>query len=311
MADFPPSVTTPLGRLNALANDAVTFASDVVATLRALVGDNNPFGTAALADTGTAEGNVPLLNADGEIDAALLPEATADARGAVLLARNLTDARAGVVATAAQVSALAATAGTGLNADNFTVTELASGAIFTTPAIGLIVVGAAGGGGHRPPRLPTDYLTDGAGGNAANSYLYYGDGALTATTTRVEVRGGTGGAARGNERPGNRGLNLVAVTAGTGAPDFAMILRGKGGLGGTGGTFVGDPSHGTRSLEGLSGDDGEMLVAKVTAGARYRVTLGAAGAGAAALGSAALSGAEASNAGDAGLAGYAFFVGLA
>jgi len=254
-AEFPSAVTGPLNTMRTAARTATSFASNVVSLLTALVGANNPFGSAATREAGTAAGNVPVLNAAGRIEPSLLPSATDSVRGAVVLARNLRDERAGVVATAAQVSAAAATT-QGLDATNFTLTQLSSGVVFTAPAVGLIVVGAAGGGGHRPDGSRASFLRDGgAGGNAAASYLYYGPQvASDSATTRIEVRGGYGGAVRGLMREGNTGVNFLSPPAATGRPDLAMVMRGKGGLGGDGGAYNG----GTDSLEvgGLAGDDG-------------------------------------------------------
>lgn len=307
-ADFQTPITSPLTRLRALTSGATTFASDVVALLTAAFGANNPFGTAATRNTGTAEGDVPLVGSDGRIDAALVPEATETARGGVILARAVTDTRPNVVPTAAQIAAYTAQAATGLDAANLAVTEIADGTSFSPPAIGLIVIGAAGGGGHRPPASRQDYLTDGAGTSAANSYLYYGpDVANNAANTRVEVRGGLGGTVSGAARPGNRGIYIATPPQAVGRPAFSFILQSKGAQGGVAGFY----GEGTAQTEyaGVPGQDGELLIAKVDANRQYRVVIGAPGTGGAAL--TGLPTGRRSVAGGNGFSGFAFYMRLA
>jgi len=277
-ADFDTNITAPLGRLRALTAGATSFASDIVSLLTAAFGTSNPFGTAATRDTGTAEGNVPLLGAGGRIEPSLLPTATTIRSGGVLLARDINDARAEAVATAAQVASFAAGVATGLNAANFTATQLQDGVDFTAPTVGLIVIGGAGGGGHRPPASRLTYTTDGQGANAADSYLWFGN--RRTTSERLRVRGGYGGARRASTQITAQGLSFATVPAGDNRPDFAVVMAQKGAPGGVGGSY----GEGTAQTEyvGLPGGDGELLIAKVQA-ATYRVTLGAAGAGGAAL----------------------------
>lgn len=303
-ADFPSEVTTPLGRLRTITSGATSFASDVVALLTAAFGTGNPFGTAATRNTGTNAGQVPLLASGGRIEPSLVPEATETARGGVIVARDIADARAGVVVTAAQVAAFAAAAGTGLNAANLAVTQLQDGVDFTAPAVGLIVVGAAGGGGHRPPADTNNYLNDGLGANAADSFLWYAD--RQTQSSRLQVRGGLGGAQRGSQAS-PQGIAFPAVPAGDNRPDFAITLLGKGGPGGVAGAYINTTSNTLPSYAGVPGGDGELLIAKVMA-ATYRVTLGAAGAGGAAL--TGLSSGARSTAGGTGFAAFAFYMRL-
>ena len=309
-ADFSDTpIPAPLGRLRTITRGATTFASDVMAVLTAAFGPSNPFGTAATRNTGTVAGDVPLLNSDARIEPSLIPEATTTARGGVMLANAVTDARDGVVPTAAQITAYAAGVATGLSAENFTITELTSGTVFTPPGIGLIVIGAAGGGGHRPPASRRNYLNDGQGNNAAHSYLYYGSNPSTdSANTRIEVRGGFGGARAGNTaRPGNSGVTILSPPQGTGRPAFSMVLAMKGAQGGVAGEY----SEGTAQTQyaGVPGGDGELLLARVSNNQRYRVVLGAPGTGGAAL--TGLSSGVRSVAGGNGTNAFALFVRLA
>ena len=307
MADFPNAVTAPLERLRAMRQSATDFASEVTSLLTELVGDNNPFGTAALREVGNAAGEVPVLDTTGKIPPAVLPEATADARGTVVLARGIQDARPGVVPTAAQIAALTAVAGTGLNAANFTITQLQHDVAFTAPAIGLVMVASAGGGGHRPPAARADYLTDGRGTPARDSFMFYGP-QVSNNSSRdfIRVRGGLGGGEGDQNRRG--GVEFPVINAVAGAPDFAMLLIGKGAPGGDPGAFDPDTRVVGGAVAGVPGNSGNLMLAKVALGATVRVRLAGAGAGAAALPQAAN---QRSVAGGRGLDGFAYFVRLA
>jgi len=273
-ADFPTEVTTPLGRLNALTQTATTFASDVVAVLTAALGTSNPFGTAATRNVGAAAGDVPILNNNARIEPSLVPTATADAAGAVILARSIADARPGVVPTAAQLAALTATSGTGLNAANFTLTSVASNTDFTTPGIGVLLLASSGGGGHAPG-AGADFIGTGRGSTGGTSYLRY-RATRTNNTGAIVVSGGDGGGTSASSF--NQGFRIETVDATqTNAPDFAITLLGKGAQGGDPGGF--DPNTSTTGGEvvGVPGGNGDLLIAKFQAGRTFRVIIGGAG----------------------------------
>ena len=85
-----------------ITGSSVGWATAVVALLRKLKSDDpgNPFGTAALKDVGTAQGNLAELGAQGRFDAARLPAATETGAGIVELA-TLAEARTGTDTTRA------------------------------------------------------------------------------------------------------------------------------------------------------------------------------------------------------------------
>jgi len=301
-ADFDTNITAPLGRLRALTAGATSFASDIVSLLTAAFGTSNPFGTAATRDTGTAEGNVPLLGAGGRIEPSLLPTATATDRGAVLLARDINDRRTDVIATAAQLAAHAATVKSGLEASNFTITQLTSGVAFTAPAVGLIFVAASGGGGSVPTRSGlAPLLVD--GGDGEDARLRYG-------SAQVVVAGGQGGFRPSSISQIQRaGFSVVTLTQSPpNTPDFAVLLGGKGAAGGKTGLYDTDTSTIGTETRGHAGAAGSLLVAKVPAGGVYTATIGAAGRGAAAL-TGLPSGQESVGGGD-GALGWAFYLRL-
>jgi len=315
-AEFPSAVTGPLNTMRTAARTATSFASNVVSLLTALVGANNPFGSAATREAGTEAGEVPVLNAAGRIEPSLLPSATDSVRGAVMLARNLQDGRAGVVATAAQVSAHATAATTGLDASNFTMTALANDVVFTAPAVGMLVIAGAGGGGHRPP----GFITNSAGTAPREAFLApaslgvsggattlrYGDNAASASAPSIVVPGGHGG---GRPKPSVAVFQLLTVTPDDDAPQFALLLDGKGAPGGGPGAFA-SARGGTLVSVGYPGGPGALLIAKVSAGGRYRVSIGSGGAGAAAITGLNSAAGERSDGGVRGLDGYAFYVRL-
>lgn len=78
-----------LGRLNDIFNNPTGWGSGVIAALTAALGANNPFNSTALADTGDAEGNVPVLDAEG-IQEQHLPPATTSTDGAVRISPGST-----------------------------------------------------------------------------------------------------------------------------------------------------------------------------------------------------------------------------
>lgn len=277
MAEFDSNITEPLNRLRAIQQGATSFASDVAALLVALVGDDNPFGTAATYNTGTSQGEVPLLGAGGRIEPSLLPAATDTDRGAVILARNLQDDRAGVVATAAQIAALTATAGDGLNAANFTITEITSTAgltqSFTAPGTGLLLLASGGGSGHNPPNVGA-YLgnqqpgqTTGIGSNGTDSSLRY-------DTTTLTINGGLAGGARVSGGVTNRGVRVETIQRSPNAPDFGITLFGKGGVGGDPGIFNPDTSVPNNEVSGVPGSNGNLFIAKFQAGRTMIVRFG-------------------------------------
>lgn len=62
-----------IDRVRNLPNNATGFASNVITLFERFRSDANLFGSAALRDTGTDEGNIPVLGAHGRINAGNLP----------------------------------------------------------------------------------------------------------------------------------------------------------------------------------------------------------------------------------------------
>ena len=305
--NLPDSITEPLARLRARSGDGATgFASNVVAVLDAMLNTTTGIlGTASVRDTGTTEGTIPVLNADGEIAPALVPGATSEAQGAVLLARSITDARPGVVPTAAQITALAQTAATGLNAANFNITALTNNVDFTTPATGLILIAAAGGGGHSPP-ASGGYLSGGNGTRGQEARLRYGANLASASTASIRVLGGVGGGSGAAQLVGFEAVTTIDSTQAS-APTFAFRLFQKGAQGGDPGAYDPDTRSAGGEVVGLPGSNGDLLIAKVEAGRTYRPVIGNGGAGAAATPTTTNTQSVAARAG---LNGYALFVRL-
>ena len=147
-ANFPTRVTSVLTQLNAVTGGAVTFADRVVAVMNSFLGTNNPFGTAATRDTGTGDGDVPVLDSDGDIASAVLPAASTTRAGAVQIAASLTGAAAGSVPTAAQITAESARLQTlveRLNTSNIGLTDMTSASPFVTSVGGFIIASGASG----------------------------------------------------------------------------------------------------------------------------------------------------------------------
>ena len=73
---MPAPLAQALAKLNELQakTDAATGYADLLEDLLVLLaGENNEFGTAATADTGTAEGDVPILGAEGVLAQGQIP----------------------------------------------------------------------------------------------------------------------------------------------------------------------------------------------------------------------------------------------
>ena len=151
-ANFPSRVTNALTALNAVTGSAVTFADRVLGVINEVFGANNPFGTASTRDTGTAEGNVPVLDAQGKLVDAVLPEGDTTGPGIVQLAGDITDT-GDVVPTAAQISqAVTARFGTGrdnINADSFALFDMSAADPYISPGPGVILLM----GRQQPTRL--------------------------------------------------------------------------------------------------------------------------------------------------------------
>ena len=147
-ADFPQASRTTLTQLNAVTGGAVTFAARVVAVMNSFLGSSNPFGTAATRDTGTGDGDVPVLDASGRIADAALPAASATRGGVVRIAPTLDTAVGEQVATAAQITAESARLERelgGLETTNFQLLDMTAATPFTTSIGGFII--ASGGSG--------------------------------------------------------------------------------------------------------------------------------------------------------------------
>jgi len=69
-----------LNRVQRLFDNPTGWSDRVISMLSTAFGGDNVFGTAATRDTGTAGGEVPLVNADGNL-AAVIGTATTDTRG--------------------------------------------------------------------------------------------------------------------------------------------------------------------------------------------------------------------------------------
>ena len=148
-ADFPQASRTTLTQLNAVTGGAVTFAARVVAVMNSFLGSSNPFGTAATRDTGTGDGDVPVLDASGMIADAALPAASATRGGVVRIAPTLDTAVGEQVATAAQITAESARLERelgGLETTNFQLLDMTAATPFTTSIGGFII--ASGGSGE-------------------------------------------------------------------------------------------------------------------------------------------------------------------
>ena len=78
-----------IGRLNDLFNNPTGWGSRVIDTLTAAFGASNPFNSAALADTGNAAGQVPVLDSAGVQERHIKP-ATAATAGAVRISPTTT-----------------------------------------------------------------------------------------------------------------------------------------------------------------------------------------------------------------------------
>ena len=78
-----------IGRLNDLFNNPTGWGSRVIDTLTAAFGESNPFNSAALADTGNAEGQVPVLDSAGVQERHIKP-ATVALGGAVRISPTTT-----------------------------------------------------------------------------------------------------------------------------------------------------------------------------------------------------------------------------
>ena len=76
-AAFPQATTDALAALIAKTDSSTGYVTDLEALLTRLAGAMNDFGTAATADTGAGEGNVPVLDADGRLGAGQLPRSPA------------------------------------------------------------------------------------------------------------------------------------------------------------------------------------------------------------------------------------------
>ena len=82
-----------IGRLNDLFNNPTGWGSRVIDTLTAAFGASNPFNSAALADTGDSEGQVPVLDSAGVQERHLKP-ATVALGGAVRISPTTTNRNA-------------------------------------------------------------------------------------------------------------------------------------------------------------------------------------------------------------------------
>lgn len=275
-ANFDTPITAPLGRLRSIQRGALTFASDIMELLTAAFGPSNPFGTASTLDAGTAAGEVPILNSDARIEPSLIPAATETQRGTVMLATSANDRRPGVVPTRTQITGLTQTAlfGVGLNADNFTISQLTSNVDFQAPGTGLLLLASGGGGGHAP-NAGSDYLGTGVGSPGTPSRLRY-DATRTSNTGAIVVSGGEGG---GQAAAASSDGLIIPPFDSTqpGAPDFVVAIPGKGGQGGDPGGFDPNTSVTGGGVVGIPGGNGDLLIAKIGGGRTFRALFGSGG----------------------------------
>lgn len=261
-ANFPTQFQNTLAAFTGVQRGATTFASRLIDLMNAAFGPSNPFGTAATRDTGTAEGNIPLLDSAGALDSAVLPAASADAPGAVTLARDLSDDRAGVVALPSQVSAAVAGLTQGFRADALAITQLSLNVVFTTPGSGFLI-GSSGGQGGRSTSVFGGRVTHGGGGGAEALTIQYG--AASASGFSASSPALTAGTDQYASAFAILPIDMAAAAANR-APKFAFVRGGVGVPGGRDG-YVQTAINSGRA------DAGNLLIAFVEgAGKHLRMT---------------------------------------
>ena len=111
--NVPAAVTTRFTALKNVGDSATGLVTKLLASLDDVLGANNQFGTAAAKDVGTGAGNVPELDASGDLDPQVVPASIARLAGPtftgdVQAPTPAADANDLKVATTAWVTAFAA-----------------------------------------------------------------------------------------------------------------------------------------------------------------------------------------------------------
>ncbi len=279
-------IQTELDEFKATTGGATTFAARLITLLDAVLGTNNPFGTAAFRMAGTALNNLPQLGNDGRLSQTTMPQASSGVLGAVRVAPTLSSQIDGAVAIASQAKAAIDAIETGLQASSFTLEDMTTDPSFVTANAGFIIASGGGGGGG-------SLGGDGSGGGSVS--IRYGD--IANATPAMVAPGGFGG--RGPTLQGiqwdtnTAGFEILALTpSAASAPSFAFLLRAAGSRGGRG-------AYNSTTVA-QTGTPGDRLIALVgNNGGTFAVT-GAANSGGA--------GGSAGSNGEAGANGYAKFL---
>ena len=285
--NFGSRITTALAAVNA-ATGATQFAAAVVDLLNSGLGADNEFGDAALLDTGTTEGDVPVLDAQGNLAGSTLPSSSSSIAGIITLATALTDSRPDVVPTAAQVAAtVAALRASNTNPFNTATLNLVDmfpgvATSFTTPGPGFIIASGGGGGGaggtynaanDSDVAAEFSYTNDDDTGYDGSDFIIGYSG-----TSNLIARGGKGGVSDYENLSAEReSLSIITIdTAAANRPEFAFRLKSSGAPGGIGREFTGwptQPRNAGYQVKGGTGLSGELLIALVS-GSGKAFTLG-------------------------------------
>ena len=77
MATELTNIDAKLNAIAAITNNSTDWASKVYDAMNTALRSNlNSFGSAALKDTGTSSGDIPVLDANGKLDTSILPDST-------------------------------------------------------------------------------------------------------------------------------------------------------------------------------------------------------------------------------------------
>lgn len=304
-AQFPANVRDAVTTFTGTTGGATTFASRLITLINAVFGPSNPFGTAATRDAGTAADNVPVLNADGELSADVLPAATDTVPGIIQVAGSLSDATG--AATPSQVRGAVAGLTQGFRADRTALTELALNTAFTTPGSGYLIASSGGGGGYglvyQRGGNPPIFTSRGNNGEALT--IQYGAASATGfnnASPTLSVAGGIAAAVNTPIGGTPRAFQILSIDAAAAsanrAPKFAFTRGVQGAPGGR-------PGYHVEVDIPIRSDAGNLLVAFFEgAGKHIRMTADGTG------GAGGNPGQLDSNrvAGEAGANGFAFYV---
>lgn len=226
-AQFDQNARMTLTRLAAVTGGATTFAARLVDVFNAFFGPSNPFGTAATANTGTGNGNVPVLDNAGKLDTAVLPNASDTAPGIVQRATSLADTTPGAVATPGQLRGAVQGITQGFRADRVEIHQLQLNTAFETPGPGFLFGMSGGAGGSASGGIAHTNT------NGEALTIQYGAATNTgfsASSPTLTIAGGSGGVVRATS------FNLIrldaAAVAANRAPKFAFWRSRNGAAGG-------------------------------------------------------------------------------